>query len=133
MSIIKVDYGEVGGGGYVTGTFDTSTGVQNQEFTISTGLPSVSKIIFYNNYQYARIDVVNSQLLTIYDDAASPKQTATYTQNKLVTHYTVDGFASAAQSQNLVISGISGGDVKFYAANSSVQLSRMKGEWIAFP
>lgn len=131
--LVKMETGGSGGGGYATGTFDTSTGVQNQEFTISTGLPSVSKIIFYNNYQYARIDVVNSQLLTIYDDAASPKQTATYTQNTQVTHYTVDGFAPAAQSQNLVISGISGGDVKFYAANASVQLSRMKGEWIAWP
>lgn len=127
MSIIKVDYGTISGGG--AGATDTFTGSVNEQKTIQTGLSSINRIIFYfinpnTNYVCGA---------TYWDSSDSSNYSAVvYASNTGVAangSFAV-GTRGAGQRCIAIMSTPSGGDIDIQMGDSATWAS-VNVTWIA--
>lgn len=137
MSIIKVNYGDVGGGGEASGSF-TSSDIVNKSITIQTGLSQVKRFYFVGTISNAPTDY---GVTILYDDSGID---GTGTKQCVDTVY-YNGATSQDASQSILtknnyitsatqcayVSDITNGNVTIKTGSSGTWY-QLSGTWYAY-
>lgn len=137
MSILKVDYGDVGGGGEASGSF-TSSDIVNKSITIQTGLSQVKRFYFVGTIMN---DSANYGLTILYDDSGidgtGTKQSvdAVYyggavSQSASQSILTKNNYITSA-TQCAYVSDITNGNVTINTGSSGTW-NQLSGTWYAY-